>query len=84
MNYFLGKSEYEFWQIAENWYARTHRLREVWQDETKPIEKRIKATLLWAKMSERVFLCVSIAKEISKPKPKLEKGSIGGTAIISE
>lgn len=68
-------SEDEFWEVADNWYQRSHKLREVWQDKTLSSSKRVKAYTLWSRMYFRVMNCFEIAKRIriDESKPPLFK-----------
>ncbi len=42
-------------QIGEIWYQRCHRLREYWQDETNPYDRRSRAYGLWVLMVQRTL-----------------------------
>ena len=50
-------------QIGENWYSRTKKLTSFYQDENKPIEKRLKAFKLSIEMGNRVL---HVSNEIMK------------------
>lgn len=80
------KDENEFWEFADNWYHRTHRLREVWQDVNESQCRRLKAFELWNVMYSRVMRLHSIAVNlIPKFDPKHGKFVIpdGGLDHVS-
>jgi len=60
--------EKEFWDMANNWYQRTHRLREFAKDQSKPYEKRQKAFNLFLNMVNRMLKITKVASSISKEK----------------
>ena len=64
------KTREEFYDFADVWYQRTHKLREIWQDETQATVKREKAYLLFRVMLKRVMKLAQIAIKINKPLPK--------------
>jgi hypothetical protein len=62
-------TEKELWVVAENWYQRTHKLREVWQDYDASDKRKVKAFYLWNIMAKRMLNISHKAFEISQPKP---------------
>lgn len=62
------KTEDQFYQFADVWYQRTHKLRLVWQNPDETIENQFKAFLLWQKMGARVLKLADIAKKLNIPK----------------
>jgi hypothetical protein len=68
----------EFWEVAENWYQRTHKLREVWQDFEASDKRKVKAFYLWNIMAQRMLNINQKAIEITQPKPPKDfpKGGI--------
>ena len=60
----------EFYEFADVWYQRTHKLREIWQDKTQSTVKREKAYLLFRVMFKRVMNLSKIAMKINQPLPK--------------
>lgn len=58
----------EFWEVANNWYQRTHKLRVIWQDESLSIGKRERAFNLHAIMLQRMTAIQLKAIELSQPK----------------
>lgn len=67
----------QFWQAADNWYQRTHKLREVFQNPEASDIKRMKAFVLWNIMIRRMMKVKDKAIEITQPKPfKFPKGGI--------
>lgn len=74
------KTRTEFYEFADIWYQRAHRLREVWQNIRETEERRAKAFTLWLIMYDRVMKLVPIATKINQVKPpKFEKG--GAAAV---
>ena len=71
----------EFEAMAENWYQRTHRLREVWQNPDTPEAKKEKAMRLWWAMFQRMQKIFAVAMEINQPKP-IPGLKSGGLAIV--
>ena len=49
------KNKVEFWEFADIWYQRSHQLREIWQNDSEPTERREKALKLWLVMYRRVM-----------------------------
>jgi len=75
------KTRTEFYEFADIWYQRAHRLLEVWQNIRETEERRAKAFTLWIIMYDRVMKLVPIATKISQVKPpKFENG--GGSGLI--
>jgi hypothetical protein len=71
------KTRTEFYEFADIWYQRVHRLREVWQNIRETDERRSKAFTLWLIMYDRVMKLVPIATKINQVKlPKFEKGGL--------
>ena len=64
------KTRQEFYQFADVWYQRTHKLREIWQDQTQAKVKREKAYLLFKVMMQRVMKLTQVAIRINKPLPR--------------
>ena len=60
--------EKEFWDMANNWHERTHRLREFAEDESKPYDRRRKAFYLFLDMVNRMLKITKVASYISKEK----------------
>jgi len=60
----------EFYQVSENWYQRTHKLRRVWQNKENSLQKRVKAFYLFQIMMKRVLHCTQIAIKINQVNPK--------------
>ncbi len=60
--------------IAENWYQRTHKLREIWQDENLPAGYRDKARRLWVKMVGRLAFITNELIKSRQPKQKFPSG----------
>lgn len=63
----------EFYKFADVWYQRTHRLREIWQDENETSIRKEKAFYLWDVMYKRVMKLVQVAIKINQPKPPKTK-----------
>ena len=72
------KTEKDFWEFSDNWYQRTHRLREVWQNPREEESRKAKAFKLWLIMYDRVMKLVPIATKISThiPSNNFEKGGV--------
>ena len=72
------KTEKDFWELSDNWYQRTHRLREVWQNPREEESRKAKAFKLWLIMYDRVMKLVPIATKISThiPSKNFEKGDV--------
>lgn len=72
------KTRAEFYEFADIWYQRAHRLMEVWQNTEETDEKRLKAFKLWKVMYNRVMKLVPMAIEVNQPKnkPKFESGGV--------
>lgn len=62
-------TEKQFWEIAERWYQRTHRLREIAEDENETPERKKKALELFSIMVIRMMKVARMAVEIRTPKP---------------
>ena len=75
------KTEDQFYEVADVWYQRTHKLRLIWQNENETIENQIKAFKLWQLMEERVLKLKEIAVKLQIIMPKYSKG---GIAIVGE
>ena len=71
------KTRTEFYEFADTWYQRTHRLRDVWQNKRETDERRAKAFTLWLIMFDRVMKLVQIENKINQVKPpKFESGGM--------
>lgn len=68
----------EMEQIGEIWYQRCHMLREYWQDESRPLDKRAKAYGLWTVMFRRTLFIAKVLNRAKTPKftGKFEPGGI--------
>ena len=64
------KTRQEFYEFADIWYQRTHKLREIWQDKNQTTIKREKAYLLFKVMLKRVMQLAQVAIKINQPLPK--------------
>ena len=64
------KTRQEFYDFADVWYQRTHKLREIWQDETQTTTKRERAYLLFKIMFERVMKLAQVAIKINQSLPR--------------
>lgn len=64
------KTAQEFYDFADIWYQRTHKLRKVWKDKNQTKEKREKAFLLFKVMLQRVIKLTQIATKSNQPLPK--------------
>ncbi len=71
------KTEAEFYDMADIWYQRSHKLREIWQDETQTAKRKVKSYFLWLKMYNRIQNLLPTAIRISQPNPpiKYKQGS---------
>jgi len=58
----------EFWAIAEIWHQRTHRLRELAENELETPVRRSKALKLFLLMVPRMQMVAQIALRLSTPK----------------
>jgi len=59
----------EFYEFADIWHQRSHRLREVWQNIINTDEQRAKAFTLWLIMYDRVMKLFAIATRTNQVKP---------------
>lgn len=68
----------EFWELAENWYQRTHKLRLVTENENETPERRSKALKLFLIMAGRMQKVTKMATDITMPKAptNFERGGI--------
>jgi len=64
------KTRQEFYDFADIWYQRTHKLREIWQDKNQNTLKREKAYLLFKVMLKRVMQLTQVAIKINQPLPR--------------
>lgn len=64
------KTRRQFYDFADIWYQRTHKLRMVWQDETQSEAKIAKAYLLFNLMLQRVMKLTQVAIKINQPLPR--------------
>jgi hypothetical protein len=58
----------KFWELAENWHQRTHRLRELSQNETETPERKAKALKLFLIMLGRMQSVIQMAIRATTPK----------------
>lgn len=72
------KSYNQFVEVADIWYQRIHKIREVWQDESTPQEKRVKAFKLWCRLYPIVMNSFHIAQKLSQypPSKRMRPGGI--------
>lgn len=68
----------ELERIAENWFQRAHKLREIWQDEQTPQIKKEKAFRLWVTMTTRVLRAGHALSEYRIKKNAIIKFPAGG------
>lgn len=70
--------EIGFWDMADNWYQRTHRLRECAEDVGRPDLQRQKALRLFMEMVTRMMAVTQMATKISyvPPPPNAQPGGI--------
>lgn len=66
---------------GDNWHGRAHKLREIWQDETRADEYREKARRLWVKMVARVVKIASAIMQAHLPKFPKDKFPSGGIVL---
>lgn len=72
----------EVYDIAEIWYQRSHKLREVWQNEKQNPLRFYKAFRLHMEMIKRVLVISKKIREIeSRRHEKIHFGSTGGFPI---
>ena len=64
------KTRTEFYEFADIWYQRVHKLWGVWQNIKETKERRAKAFTLWLIMYDRVMRLVPIATKINQVKLK--------------
>jgi hypothetical protein len=65
----------DYWEIAENWYKRTQRLRAIFADENESPARRAKALKLFQSMFMRMKTLSYGAMLMHTPKPEFaEKG----------
>jgi len=76
------KTKTEFYEMADIWYQRAHKLREVWQNEIGT-ERGLRAYYIWLKLYERLQYCIHIAMKFSQPKLPV-KYKTGGLNIVSD
>lgn len=57
-----------FWLAADTWYQRTHRLREIFINESETEVRRFKASKLWRIMFVRMLEVNKIATSLRVPK----------------
>jgi hypothetical protein len=60
--------EKEFWELAENWYRRTHKLREVAENNNETPERKKKAKKLFLIMVYRMMRLKTMSIKIRTPK----------------
>jgi len=65
MNIKSIKSEKEFYEFADIWYQRSHRLRYIWQSVDESEERREQALDLWLEMYRRIKILQSFATRLS-------------------
>lgn len=61
-------TEKEFWELAETWYQRTRRLREVTENKNETPERKSKALKLFLIMVDRMMKVTTMATKIRTPK----------------
>ena len=69
----------EMVEIGEIWYQRMHGLREYWQNDGNPINRRFKAYGLWTVMYQRVLkisTAITKANQPRFPEGKFKPGGI--------
>ncbi len=66
----------QFDAIAEDWYQRTHRLREVWQSEQN-FERAMRAMNLFMEMFDRMRTVGLLYHKLHMPKPPKDFKSAG-------
>lgn len=67
----------EFWKVAECWYARTIKLRELSRNDSLPLKKQYQADKLYGRMVQRMLLVNLEAIKLSTPlPPKFQSGGI--------
>jgi len=64
------KTKEQFYNFADVWYQRTHKLIRVCQDENIDLVKREKACLLFNIMLKRVMKLTQVANKINQPLPR--------------
>lgn len=57
-----------FYVLAETWYQRTHKLREVFYNENESKERRLKAGKLFFIMFQRMHNVLNESTKRSQPK----------------
>lgn len=73
------KTEKEFWELADNRYKRTHKLRVIWQNPNEHKEKRDKAYKLWLKMLHKTMILMPIITTMyTSYNKKFQSGGIIG------
>jgi len=72
------KTRTEFYEFADIWYQRVHRLKEIWQNVNNSEKRKIHAFALWFVMYKRVMKLVEIAIKINQYKTSnnFEKGGL--------
>ena len=63
------KTETEFYALADMWYQRTLRLRDIWQNDKESDRRRIKSFALFLIMQHRVMKLTQIAINQTKKIP---------------
>ena len=63
------RTDRQFWEVAESWYQRTHRLREVTESDNETPERKSKALKLFLIMAGRMRVVSQIAIKINTPNP---------------
>lgn len=62
------KTREQFYDFADVWYQRTHKLREIWQDVDQSEERKEKAFRLWYIMYNRVMKLVNATLIMNQAK----------------
>ena len=62
------KTRAEFYEFADIWYQRAHKLRDVWQNKKETKERRARALKLWIIMYQRINKLIQIAIKLNQPK----------------
>lgn len=63
------KTEAQFYEMADIWYQRLHKVREIWQDDLQPEARKDKAFKIWYQLYNRMMAVTQIAIKLSQPMP---------------
>lgn len=70
-------TRFELNEIYNNWHHRSVRLRDIKNDESNPMERRMKASILWHIMVDRVMQIHFMLIKANTPKSlNFQKGGI--------